>query len=336
MNQKPATSPKILAIRGGAVGDFVLTLPALRLLRQGFPGASLSVLGYPSIARLALLSGDADEIHSLEHGAMAPLFAPAARLEPSLSRFFSGFELVVSWLYDPDGIFRANLGRCGVKTVLQGEHQVDPSRNLPAAAQLAKPLEQLALYLDESFLTLSLDRTSPAAPLTIAIHPGSGSPRKNWGYENWSIAAAKLLQRLPSARFRIVSGEAEEETISSFLQLLREAGVSSASFTHEREDLCSLAATLGSCHLFLGHDSGVSHLAAATGIPCGLLFGPTDPAIWAPQNPGVRVLRKNSGSLARISPGEVVKLALEQLASEIAFRNLQVPSLPESNLPSSP
>ena len=315
MSENP--KPRILAIRGGAVGDFVLTLPAIRLLRRGFPNATLSVLGYPSIAQLAVLSGDANEVHSLEHGSMAPLFAPAARIDPALGRFFSEFQLVVSWLYDPDGIFRANLSACGVKTVLQGEHRVDSSSDLPAAAQLAKPLEQLALFLGEPFLTFPLPPgkpRDPGAPRTIAIHPGSGSPRKNWGYENWALTAAKLQDRLPGTRFRIVSGEAEEETIGQFLDLLRKSGIEG--FVHERLSLCDLAAALAGCALFLGHDSGVSHLAAATGIRCGLLFGPTDPRIWAPQNPLVRVLRKASGSLAQISPEEVIALAFELLAAE--------------------
>lgn len=318
----PGPSPKILAIRGGAVGDFVLTLPALRLLRQGFPSAHISILGYPSIAQLALLSGDADSLHPLEHGSMAPLFAPGAHIAPSLSQFFASFQLVISWLYDPDGIFRENLKRCGVSTILQGIHQVDPTLPDPAAVQLARHLEQLALYLEEPFPTLPRSRP-PApkdSPLTIAIHPGSGSPRKNWGYENWCATAAALQARLPNAHFRVISGEAESDTIHQLLQLLRQAGV--GPLFHEPQDLPGVAATLSSSHLFLGHDSGISHLAAATGIPCGLLFGPTDPNIWAPRNPAVRVLRKESGSLAQIPVHEVTTLAWELLREQLALRNL--------------
>lgn len=315
MSPPAGSTPSILAIRGGAVGDFVLTLPAIRLLRQGFPSARLSVMGYPSIAQLALLSGDADDLHSLERGTMAPLFARGGQIDPATARFLAEYQLVVSWLYDPDGIFRENLLRCGVKTVLQAEHRVETAANLPAAAQLAKPLEQLALYLETPFFTLAPEAVLPAKKpetLEIAIHPGSGSPRKNWGYENWAATAVRLKRQLPTARFRIVSGEAEEETISSFLHLLHQADVQP--LIHERQDLCALAKTLASCQLFLGHDSGISHLAAATGIPCGLLFGSTDPATWAPKNPGVHVLRKQSGSLAQILPDEVAALALNLLS----------------------
>jgi heptosyltransferase-2 len=49
--------------------------------------------------------------------------------------------------------------------------------------------------------------------------------------------------------------------------------------------------------LFIGHDSGISHLAAAAGALCILLFGWTDPTIWAPANEGVNVLRAPEGKM---------------------------------------
>jgi heptosyltransferase-2 len=58
--------------------------------------------------------------------------------------------------------------------------------------------------------------------------------------------------------------------------------------------LPALAAALRQCRLFLGHDSGLSHLAAAVGRPCVLLFGPTDPAMWAPPGPRVQVIRRGA------------------------------------------
>jgi heptosyltransferase-2 len=64
--------------------------------------------------------------------------------------------------------------------------------------------------------------------------------------------------------------------------------------------LVELAARLQNCALFLGHDSGISHLAAAVGTPSLLLFGPTDPAIWAPANRNVKVLRAQAGILGRL------------------------------------
>jgi heptosyltransferase-2 len=72
--------------------------------------------------------------------------------------------------------------------------------------------------------------------------------------------------------------------------------------------LTTLANLLQNCSFFLGHDSGISHLAAAVGTPSLLLFGPTDPAIWAPQNAQVRVLRSRNRTLEEIAVEEVLDL----------------------------
>ncbi len=70
-----------------------------------------------------------------------------------------------------------------------------------------------------------------------------------------------------------------------------------------------LAAVLERCALFLGHDSGVSHIAAAVGTPCVLLFGATDPHVWAPANPNVRVVRAPTRELKDVTSGEVYENA---------------------------
>ena len=73
--------------------------------------------------------------------------------------------------------------------------------------------------------------------------------------------------------------------------------------------LGGLAALLARCQLFIGHDSGISHLAAAVGVPCVLLFGPTDPDIWAPLRPGVIVVRSPNETLPGL-PVETVRAAV--------------------------
>src|SRR6188472_649245 len=99
---------KILIIRGGAIGDFVLTLPALAALRQQFPEAHLEVLGYPHIAQLAMAGGLVDKVQSIEARALAGFFAIRGELDQDLMDYFSEFDLIVSYLYDPDEIFRKN------------------------------------------------------------------------------------------------------------------------------------------------------------------------------------------------------------------------------------
>jgi ADP-heptose:LPS heptosyltransferase len=107
-----------------------------------------------------------------------------------------------------------------------------------------------------------------------------------------------------------VGGEADEGRV----EILR------ASLPGDRMELArnlalpQLAERLRGCGLFLGHDSGISHLAAAVGTPALLLFGPTDPAIWAPANPHVRVLRGSGLTMAEITVPQVLAVLGEMTA----------------------
>src|SRR6185436_18912174 len=96
---------KILVIRGGAIGDFILTLPAISALRQHSPDAFLEVLGYPHIAKLALTGGLVNRVQSIEARALAGFFARNGDLDSDLVDYFSDFDLIISYLYDPDRIF---------------------------------------------------------------------------------------------------------------------------------------------------------------------------------------------------------------------------------------
>lgn len=303
-----AVGGRVLVIRGGAVGDFILTLPALRLLRESLPGNQVEVLGYPGISTLAVAAGLADRTRALEHGGMARLFARGAAIEPELAAYLASFNLVLSYLYDPDGIFRDNLARAGVKTLIECPHQVQSGQG-HAAVQLARPLERLALFLEEDWRRPFFPRRVPqGGEAVIALHPGSGSERKNWPLERWLEVANGL--RAGGCRVVFVTGEAEEARG----QL---APIAAGWEIWHQRPLPELAGLLGGCTGFLGHDSGMSHLAAACGLPCLLLFGPTDPAVWVPPQAGVRVLRAADGDLAALPVGEVAQVAWHWLA-EIA------------------
>lgn len=282
--------PGILVIRGGAIGDFVLTLPVLRLLRGNFPGQQVEILGTPGIAELATHFGLADAVRRLEDPALARFFVPGAALDEGWSRYFASFSVIVSYLYDPDDFFHGNLRRAGAATILRGPHR--PAEGSPhAARQLASPLEQLAVFWDEGAEQNQAEapagkKEATAKPL-IALHPGSGSARKNWPLENWLEVAARL-SRESGASFLVLGGDAEDGTINGFLETLTARGISFQISRHE--PLPRLAEKLAACDLFLGHDTGPAHLAAFCGVPCVLVFRATNPAVWAPPGRHVRVL----------------------------------------------
>ena len=296
--------PRILVIRGGAIGDFILTLPAIKLLRENFPAAHLEILGYRHIVALAEGCNYADATRSIEYAAMAGFFVPRSVLAPDLVEYFASFQQVVSYLFDPDGFFEANLRRAGVKNLLPAYAKLDDSEH--AARQLARPLQSLALYLEDHAATVHPSAADHAfadeflgasdAPL-IALHPGSGSPRKNWPLENWRALGDWLLALPSPPRLLLIGGEADHAQLDALTAAWRGASVLLA----RDLPLPHLAALLARCRLFLGHDSGISHLAAAAGTPSLLLFGPTDPAVWAPANPHVSILAAPAGDLTALS-----------------------------------
>ena len=307
--------PRILVIRGGAIGDFILTLPAIKLLRENFPDAHIEILGYRHIVAVAEGRFYAESARSIEYGPMSGFFVPHSVLDPGLAEYFASFHQVISYLFDPDGFFEGNLRRAGVKNFLPAYQKIDDSEH--ASLQLARPLQRLALFLEDHAATLypsPADRQHVAphfpeiAGPVIAIHPGSGSPRKNWPVEHWITLGRWIFSRQPDARLLLVGGEADGAQVSA----LSEAFRGRLAYVARDLELPKLAAFLERCALFLGHDSGISHLAAAVGTRCLLLFGPTDPAIWAPANPAVKVIQAPDADLNSL-PVAAVSEALEPL-----------------------
>src|SRR4051812_38121231 len=129
---------RILVVRGGAIGDFILTLPGLKALRDAYPAAHIEILGYAHIAALAEGRFYADAIRSIEYGALSRFFARGAELPDDLADYFAGFDLIVSYLFDPDLIFQTNLERAGAAEIITGPAKLSEEGH--AALQLARPM----------------------------------------------------------------------------------------------------------------------------------------------------------------------------------------------------
>ena len=306
---------RALVIRGGALGDFLLTLPVLDALRVACPQGRLEVLAYPGIASLATASGLADAVRSIEYGPLAGFFTRGAVLDPALSAYFASFDLVLSYLYDPDGVFAENLRASGVKRILCGPHRPGPSSH--AIDQLAGPLASLGIPLARRAVRIPKAPAIQGRPV-IAFHPGSGSPAKNWPAANWRTLAASLLETFPQALLAVIGGEADGETLAAIGDL----GAGDRIVAWRNLPLTELCWRLAAANLYLGHDTGVSHLAAVAGVPSLLLLGPTDPGVWAPPHEHVRILRAPAGDWEALRVGTVsaavLKLAGARLATGVA------------------
>lgn len=287
---------KILVIRGGAIGDFVLTLPVLQALRRQFPGTHLEVLGYPHIASLALHGGLADAVRPIEARALAGFFADMGDLDDATGQYFAGFHLIVSYLYDPDGFFAENVKACSKAQFIAGPHRPDEAKGVHATEVFLRPLERLAIFEADPVPSLRIVGEAPSPAPTLAVHPGSGSEKKNWSPPHWS----KFLAHAMSAtdwNVLLVGGEAE----GSRVQALAEALPSSRVTVMQSQPLAEVAKRLRHCLGFVGHDSGITHLAAAVGLTGLALWADTSEAVWHPRSPAFRVLRSADG-LAHLSP----------------------------------
>ena len=289
---------KILVLRGGALGDFIVTLPALGLLRHRWPQARIEFAGNATAAAIGQTERVIDVVHSQHEARWAALYG-GEKLPAEFARWLTDFDLVLSYWPDPEGELARRFPLRNQQTFLSA---AAVPTEAPAAAHYCAPLRALGCATADYFFPLK----NVDAPIRdrIAIHPGSGSPRKNWPRERWTALCEWLHEKF-SAELRIVVGEAEADAASVFAK-------------HGRVlvnlPLPKLASELAGCSLFLGHDSGVSHLAAACGLSCVLLFGPTDPAMWAPPSSRVSVLRRgpemNSISLADVQHAVTTQLAI--------------------------
>ena len=288
-------------IRGGAIGDFILTLPAIKAVRDAYPNAHIEILGYKHIAALAENRFYVQGVRSIESGQLSRFFANDCDLPPELTNYFAGFDLTVSYLYDPDCIFEDNLHRTGAKKIIRFRAKIDNRSH--ATRQLAQPIEELGIPISDFAPKIFLSKQDRhrgreflaelGAPI-VAFHPGSGSDKKNWSLQNWVELGHHFL-RNHSGSLIIVSGEADEAQTRKLKSIWQNPRLRFA----KSLPLPTLAAVLEQT-VFIGHDSGISHLAAAAGAKSILLFGPTDPAVWAPLNENARVIGAPDKDLGRL------------------------------------
>jgi heptosyltransferase-3 len=286
------SSPKkILVVRGGALGDFILTLPVLAALRGRFPTHSLEILGYARAASLAVAGGLADRVSALESSDLAGFFAHDGAWPARAAQYFAGFELILSYVYDPDKIFQSNVLRCVAAPFLAGPHRPDESSRQHATQALLRPLENLGLRRVDPRPRLNLPGPAePSEDRFLAVHPGSGSARKNWPEPKW----AELLQRLAEEtrlHFLLIGGEADGSRCN------RLAAALPCHRTRLAQNLpvVEAAQKMRSCAAFMGHDSGVTHLAAALDLPGLVLWGPSNEIVWHPMSDHLRLIRAGGG-----------------------------------------
>jgi heptosyltransferase-2 len=137
----------------------------------------------------------------------------------------------------------------------------------------------------------------------ISLHPGSGSFRKNWPVEQFALLADRVRSSMPAQPLFIL-GEADAAAARALPRLAPAVPVLA------NRTLKEVASVLAASRGYVGNDSGITHLAAALGVPVVALFGPTDAAMWGPRGANVVILRgrePTSEALAAIEPDAVLE-----------------------------
>jgi len=248
-----------LIVRPGAIGDFIVSLPALESLKAEY----LEIWTTPANVPLARF---ADRVRSIPSTGLDLLgiTEPA----PGLIDALRSFDSIVSWYGANRPDFRELMRQMALPFVF--------FRALP---EEGVKMHATDFYLDQvrTLAAVASDGIPRIAcpgrrePFVV-VHPFSGSAKKNWPIERFRELARQLEPKMP---VRWCAGP-EDPPIPEAVRF---------------ENLYDLACWLARASLYVGNDSGITHLAAAVGTPVLALFGPTDPAVWAPRGPNVLVGR---------------------------------------------
>ncbi len=290
-----------MILHAGGIGDLVQALPALRAVRRRWPDARVTLLGRPQRGRLAQMAGLADAVADVETTGLWHLLGESAP-SAALPALFETADILVDFLTG------GRLGRALPGREVIAVRSLPPEDWRESAARWL--LRQVTPHLDgpdvpiEPELPVSVEALADAqeAPEPAglrgpfaAIHPGSGAVRKNWPVERFAEVARRLRQERGLGIAWLV-GPAEAERGPAPPAEPGDAVLSAW-------PLVRLAAALAQAELYLGNDSGITHLAAAVHgeggrrTPTVALFGPTDPQVWAPRGAHVHVVRSSTGPM---------------------------------------
>ena len=295
---------KLLLVRAGALGDLVLLRRTIAAARRAGHSVSLLAPSGPASAIRGDGLADAAEVLAWESGAFSSLFAAGADPGPEPAAALRAFDAAIA--YTRDATLASGLRRLIPRVAVHDP--APPANGAHASEWLAAALPAVGIEEPTGEVPLLVangaDQLAAAAfaaalpPRFTAIHPGSGSRRKNWPAERFAEVARRLC--MP---WLLVSGPADDEAAGVLSEI---PGAVSARGLPPRV----LAALLARAAVYLGNDSGVTHLAAAAGPPTVALFGATDPSVWAPIGPRVRVL--HCGGAMDAASVDTVRAAVDE------------------------
>jgi len=286
----------IVMIHPGGLGDVLLAVPAMVRLRTRFPNHQLVLCAGDQIARLLHACCIVDAWVSVQGRVCADLFSGLDSVGGHVPTWLAQSERVIAWTQDPDGSLKETLTAVGVREVIvkspfatdilathQRDRFFETINEVPsdgegdARLMVPEPL----LHLGRACLEVA--GLSTEQPLVV-IHPGSGSAHKCVAPE--TLATVMTALQVSGAIPMVLEGPADREPVERLCQSCVDPPTLLKGL-----DLCTVAGLLAQAQLFIGQDSGITHMAGLIGVKTVALFGPTDPTRWAPRGANVTVVQ---------------------------------------------
>ena len=311
------SNQQALVLFPGALGDLVCFLPTLECLAER---TSIDLLARAEFSELVPAR---IKVGSLERFEIRHLFVLGGGSDEKVRSFFETYGCTYSWMGSGDLTFTRELqaatqGRLQMfrfHTTNSQMHQADYYRSCLQDSS-ARRMPHIPLLPDvEQWADVYWAKNFPNSNPVLAIAPGSGAREKNWPLISFEAIARWWRERVDGDVI-VVSGPVEEER-GGYESLCRNAVVIRGT------TLARLAATIARCNLYVGNDSGISHIAAALGVPTAAIFGPSSVNQWAPRGTSVLVLRhqvpcspcavsamkncRHQDCLAALTPAEVIR-----------------------------
>lgn len=307
--------PKILVLKLDHIGDFFLSLPAVELLKKAWPTAEITLVCSPTNGDLARSSGYFDNVIEFRFSAELSQEVQRAQFE-TYSQIKTlvpdHYDLAIDLRHDPDTRPLLMFVQAEVKAGFQGgdRHIVPLTISLPemesprGAYKNSHNVHRLMLLSSHVINTLKgfdsaeivsglVANSSFENPIKsaryVVVAPGGGTLAKKWAPSKFASLASKLVQE-QGYKIVIVGGNAENEYRDAILSAIPEDRCLDLVANLPLRDL---AAVISNAELFVGTDTGATHLAAFIGVPTVVVFsGVADHNIWEPLGKSVCVVRK--------------------------------------------
>jgi len=333
--QSAREAHRAVILQPGALGDCILTLPLVKLVKEAFDLGGVDLIGHAEYVGILPGRSCVDGVRSIDSVDLHKMFVEPVRFDLAdhdpLIHLFSGYSWIITFLGEPGSDFEQNLifttncshsadvvtlplkppqGASQHITEVYAEHFVRQSGLPLEKARIDRKGVQIRVAQADRDLGVELLEQVgiDLSKRLVVIQPGSGGQKKCWHLENFLNVARTL--RGPEIEVLFLLGPAETER----LRPSEKVHIHGVTRCVAHLSLPQVVGLLSCADAFVGNDSGVSHLAAGMGLRTIVLFGPTDPAVYQPLGPRVTVVQGPADGFAEKTSPELQKNVLDNLA----------------------